>query len=92
MMTLTSFAIVSFGTRGSSAPGGVRAAAVAGGIGLLGVLALSLWNFPFLVGGNLAAVIWGAALVLVFAVAAALPASTRPAPADTPEPADASRR
>ena len=94
MMTLTSFAIVGFGTRGGgvSAPGMVRAAAVAGGIGLLGVLALSLWNFPFLVGGNLAAIIWGAALVIVFAVAAALPASTRPAPADAQEPADASRR
>ncbi|MBD7994759.1 APC family permease [Arthrobacter sp. Sa2CUA1] len=78
MMALTSFAVVVFGSKtrkaaGQAPPAMVTTAAVLGGIGLLLVLALSIWNFPLLVGGGLAAVIWGAALVIVFAAAASLP-------------------
>lgn len=79
MMALTSFAVVAFGVRhrgnaGDAAPVGVTFSAVAGGIGLLLVLGISIWNFPFLVGGVLAAIIWGAVLTGVFIVGLALPA------------------
>lgn len=79
MMALTSFAVVAFGARhrgdsGDAAPVGVTLSAVAGGIGLLLVLGISIWNFPFLVGGTLAAIIWGVVLAGVFIVGLALPA------------------
>ena len=84
MMALTSFAVVAFGIRNRSTPGdaapvGVTLSAVAGGIGLLLVLGISIWNFPFLVGGTPAAIIWGAVLVGAFVVGLVLPA--RPAAA-----------
>ncbi|MDN5587555.1 MAG: APC family permease, partial [Brevibacterium sp.] len=37
-----------------------------GGLGLLGVLSISIWNFPLLVGGTAIAVICGIVLTLVF--------------------------
>jgi amino acid transporter len=78
MMTLTSFAVVIFGSKNGKsinrAPSAmVRVAAVLGGIGLLLVLAISIWNFPVLVGSPVAAVIWGLALAVVFVVGASLP-------------------
>ncbi|UPO76508.1 APC family permease [Arthrobacter sp. Helios] len=89
MMALTSFAVVAFGSRARKsarqAPSGlVTAAAVLGGIGLLLVLALSIWNLPLLVGGSVAAIVWGAALVIVFAAGAALPPRAGTAAAEEP--------
>ncbi|WP_084500015.1 APC family permease [Brevibacterium album] len=60
----------STGTRASTA---VLAATGLGGAGLLGVLAISVWNLPLLVGGAAAAVVWGAALAAVFLAGLALP-------------------
>lgn len=95
MMTLTSFAVVSFGVKarrsGSPAPSAlITLASVLGGVGLVLVLSLSVWNFPILVGGNTAAIIWGAALVLVFAAGACLPSRSRPA--GDPQPAEPAAR
>jgi amino acid transporter len=71
MMALTSFAVLAFGakhrgTAGEAPSRWVTAATVLGGIGLLGVLAISIWNFPFLVGGTVAAIVWGVVLVGAF--------------------------
>lgn len=71
MMALTSFAVLAFGMKhrgiaGQAPSAWVIAASVLGGLGLLGVLALSVWNFPFLVGGPVAAIVWGLVLVGVF--------------------------
>lgn len=69
MMTLTSAAILGFAknyrahaTTTPRANTGVLLATALGGIGLLLVLGISLWNFPFLVDGTTAAVIWGLVL------------------------------
>ena len=69
MMTLTSAAILGFAknyrphaTTTPRANTGVLFATALGGIGLLLVLGISLWNFPFLVDGTTAAVIWGLVL------------------------------
>lgn len=75
MMTLTSFAVVGYGSKlrgvAKAAPSAtVTAAAVLGGVGLLLVLGISVWNFPVLVGGTVAAIVWG--LVLVGAYAAGM--------------------
>ena len=75
MMTLTSFAVVGYGSKlrgvAKAAPSAtVTAAAVLGGVGLLLVLGISVWNFPVLVGGTVAAIVWG--LVLVAADAAGM--------------------
>ena len=69
MMTLTSFAVVTYGSKlkgvAKAAPTGpVTVASVLGGVGLLLVLGISVWNFPFLVGilnaqDELAAVLTG---------------------------------
>ena len=64
MMTLTSFAVVGYGSKlrgvAKAAPSAtVTAAAVLGGVGLLLVLGISVWNFPVLVGGTVAAIVWG---------------------------------
>ncbi|MFU8946451.1 APC family permease [Mycetocola zhadangensis] len=71
MMALTSFAVLAFAARHRGTPGEapsrwVIVASILGGIGLLGVLSLSVWNFPFLVGGTVAAIVWGVVLVGVF--------------------------
>lgn len=69
MMALTSFAVLAFGRkhRGAQAPSHwVVLSAVLGGAGLLLVLGISIWNFPVLVGGGTAAILWGVILVLVF--------------------------
>ncbi len=68
MMTLTSFAVVAYGSRlrgiaAAAPPPQVTASAVLGGVGLLLVLGISIWNFPVLVGGSLAAIVWGVILV-----------------------------
>lgn len=78
MMTLTSFAVVIFGLRNKGmvrrAPSAaVTLAALSGGVGLLIVLAISVWNFPVLVGGTVAAFAWGIALIIVFVVGVVLP-------------------
>lgn len=78
MMTLTSFAVVTYGSKlkgvAKAAPTGpVTVASVLGGVGLLLVLGISVWNFPFLVGGDLAAYIWGALLVGAYAGGMLLP-------------------
>ncbi|MBK0419679.1 APC family permease [Leucobacter sp. CSA1] len=51
----------------------VVVSAVLGGIGLLLVLGISVWNFPFLVGGTVEAIVWGAVLVGVFVAGLFLP-------------------
>jgi amino acid transporter len=71
MMALTSFAVLAFAAKHRGTPGEapstwVTVASVLAGIGLLAVLALSVWNFPFLVGGTVAAIVWGVILVGVF--------------------------
>ncbi|MFC7376542.1 APC family permease [Brachybacterium sp. GCM10030267] len=68
MMALTSIAVVRFalGRRGEGVPAAMLAATILGGLGLLAVLAISLVNFPLLVGGISAAITWGAILALVF--------------------------
>ncbi|MCP2031155.1 amino acid transporter [Okibacterium sp. HSC-33S16] len=78
MMALTSFAVLAFGAKhrgpsGDAPSRWVTVASVLGGIGLLGVLALSVWNFPFLVGGTVAAIIWGVVLLGVFVAGTFLP-------------------
>ncbi|WP_157000417.1 APC family permease [Leucobacter komagatae] len=76
MMTLTSVAVIAFGRahRGSDAPSSwVTLSAVLGGIGLLLVLGISVWNLPFLVGGIVPAFIWGGILVLAFVAGMFLP-------------------
>ena len=68
MMALTSLAVVRFGIthRTARAPVPVLVLAGLGGLGLLVVLAISLANFPLLVGGTVAALICGVILVVVF--------------------------
>ncbi|MFV0432517.1 MAG: APC family permease, partial [Leucobacter sp.] len=77
MMALTSFAVVAFGAKhrgvGEAPSAWVTTASILGGIGLLLVLGISIWNFPFLVGGNVAAVIWGIVLIGVFVAGLFLP-------------------
>jgi amino acid transporter len=93
MMALTSAAVLRFGASGRtaapeahageragavrSASGAVMCAAALGGLGLLGVLALSVWNLPLLVGGGAAAAVWGAALAAVFLAGVLLPERRR---------------
>lgn len=84
MMVMTSIAVMVFGTKRLTA-GGVSAGAAGrppawvlvtsclGGIGLLGVLAISLWNFPLLVGSGVAAVVCGIILVVVFVAGLLVP-------------------
>ena len=85
MMALTSLAVVRFGIthRAARAPGTVLALAGLGGLGLLVVLAISLANFPLLVGGVVAAVICAVVLLAVFV--AGLLDPRRAAVADAPE-------
>lgn len=71
MMALTSAAILSFAKKyrehsASRASVGIRVATALGGVGLLLVLGISLWNFPFLVDGTTAAIIWGSVLIGFF--------------------------
>jgi amino acid transporter len=71
MMALTSFAVLAFGvkhrgTTGEAPSPLVITASLLGGVGLLGVLGISVWNFPFLVGGPVEAIVWGLVLVGVF--------------------------
>ena len=71
MMALTSFAVLAYGRKyranAEEAPSRrVTAASLLGGLGLLLVFFLSIGNLPELVGSNLAAVIWGVALIGVF--------------------------
>ncbi|WP_229727873.1 APC family permease [Mycetocola zhadangensis] len=71
MMALTSLAVLAFGLKhrgvaGEAPSRWVTVASILGGLGLLGALALAIWNFPFLVGGPVAAVVWGVILVGVF--------------------------
>ena len=70
MMALTSVAVLAYGRRGrtepTAAPRGVMVASALGGLGLLAVLAISVWNLPVLVGSLAASFIWGGALVIVF--------------------------
>lgn len=77
MMTLTSCAVLAYGgkLRGRTvAPQPVITAATAlGGIGLLLVLGISVWNFPFLVGGTIAAIIWGVILIGAFVAGLLVP-------------------
>lgn len=78
MMTLTSFAVVAYGSKlrgvAKAAPSGqVTAAAVLGGVGLLLVLGISVANFPFLVGGDVAAWVWGALLVGAYVAGMLMP-------------------
>ena len=79
MMTLASFAVVAFRARlkrdaaEGTASSWVTVASLAGGIGLVLVLVIAIWNFPFLVGGIVAAIIWGAVLAGFFAVGVLLP-------------------
>jgi len=72
MMALTSFAVVRFGSKASSHPAntGVKVCAVAGGLGLLLVLVISLWYFPVMVGSTAAAFVWGGALIVAFLIGA----------------------
>lgn len=78
MMTLTSFAVVGYGSKlrgvAKAAPSAtVTAAAVLGGVGLLLVLGISVWNFPVLVGGTVAAIVWGLVLVAAYAAGMLVP-------------------
>lgn len=95
MMALTSLAVLTFGVKRRGRPGEapsawVMSASVLGGIGLLLVLGISLWNLPFLVGGTVPAIVWGAVLLGVFVGGLLLPrrdgAAAEQAPA-APEPA-----
>ncbi|GAA4282622.1 APC family permease [Brevibacterium daeguense] len=52
---------------------GVRWATILGAAGLSVVLAISLWNFPLMVGGMTAAVVCGAVLVCVFVLGVLAP-------------------
>lgn len=82
MMTLASFAVVAFRARlkrdaaEGTASSWVTVASLAGGIGLVLVLVIAIWNFPFLVGGIVAAIIWGAVLAGFFAVGMLVPRRT----------------
>ena len=82
MMALTSAAVLAFGGGGpargdapvgSAAPRAVMVSSVLGGIGLVVVLAISVWNLPVLVGGVIESLIWGGALVIVFVAGAMHP-------------------
>lgn len=77
MMALTSVAVLAYGRRrgasGDAAPRAVAAASLLGGLGLLAVLAISVWNLPVLVGSLAASFIWGGALVVVFVAGLAHP-------------------
>ena len=78
MMTLTSFAVVGYGSKlrgvAKAAPSAtVTAASVLGGVGLLLVLGISVWNFPVLVGGTVAAIVWGLVLVAAYAAGMLVP-------------------
>ncbi|MGO1591886.1 MAG: APC family permease [Ancrocorticia sp.] len=82
MMALTGIAVVVFGM-GLRKVGAGRSPSTAiivfsslGVVGLLGVLAITVWNFPVMVGGTIAAVICGAILVAVFVGGLFLPGST----------------
>lgn len=71
MMTLTSAAVLAFGRAGRSggagaAPAGVWVATALGGLGLALVLAISVANFPMLVGGFVEAIVCGVVLTAVF--------------------------
>ena len=61
------------GGLGGRAPVAVLLATGLGGLGLIGVLALSLANFPLLVEGTSVAVVCGAILVVVFAAGFLVP-------------------
>ena len=87
MMTLTSVAVIAYGSKLRGAAQGasttrVIASAVLGGIGLLLVLAISVWNFPILVGGTVAAIVWGLVLVGAFAAGLLVPRRVGHAVAD----------
>lgn len=84
MMVLTSIAVMAFGAKRLTAsgvsdgaagrpPAWVLVTSCLGGIGLLGVLAISLWNFPLLVGGSVAAIVCGIILVVVFVAGLLVP-------------------
>ncbi|WP_193105430.1 APC family permease [Brachybacterium sp. FME24] len=68
MMALTSIAVVRFGATHHAAPASkpVLVLTGIGGLGLLVVLAISLANFPLLVGGAVAAIVCGVILVAAF--------------------------
>ena len=72
LMALTSLAVIAFGRwrrdRVPASPSAVTVAATLGGLGLLVVLAVSVWNLPLLVGGSTAAVICGVTLGAVFVI------------------------
>ena len=92
MMTLTSVAVVAFGRRNRGAgapPRPVVAAAVAGGVGLLLVLGISVANLPFLVGGTVPAFVWGGILAVAFAAGLLLPARDRARDGSAAEAPDA---
>ena len=81
MMALTSVAVIAFGRSAKAGgdtrpPAGVVVAAVLGGLGLLGVLAISVSNLPVLVGGVTESFIWGGVLVAVFIGGMFLPGRT----------------
>lgn len=78
MMVMTSIAVLTFGnTMRVKGPAGpsiwMFAGSGLGGIGLLGVLAISIWNFPLLVGGQAVALVCGVVLVAVFLAGLLLP-------------------
>lgn len=82
MMTLTSIAVIVFGaSRGSTqAPHVVRTLTALGTLGLLLVLIISIWNFPVLVGSNMAAIIWGIVLLGTFTVGLLSPSLHKASP------------
>lgn len=76
MMTLTSVAVVAFsrnhrGAGAASTP--VVVSSCLGGVGLLLVLGISVWNLPMLVGSTLSGFVWGGILVVVFVAGLLLP-------------------
>ena len=76
MMTLTSVAVLAFLRRERGrAPASpwVAIAAALGGLGLVGVLVISISNFPVLVGSTVSAVVWGAILLVAFILGLFLP-------------------
>lgn len=83
MMALTSIAVVVFASSRRKALQSGKPSmwmivlSLLGGIGLLGVLAISVGNSPMLVGGTAAAIICGVVLVLVFAGGMLLPDRSR---------------
>jgi amino acid transporter len=87
MMVLTSIAVLSFGAKHSAGvvsqdptgqtarpPAWVLVCSCLGGIGLVCVLAISLWNFPLLVGNTSVAVVCGIVLVAAFIAGVCAPA------------------